>query len=554
MRIRSTVGLSLAALLAISSLGAVGVASADTTSDATAPEPVAPLTSLTPPSPTRQATPSARSTLRAVKATFASGADSARAQRLGAGRDLTLLLRDLRAGLPQLSGADRTAARHLLARPTDGIADPQQNGYGLGANPTFSCGTNICLHWATAGADAPVGTDVSPANGVPDFVDLAKTTMDNVWNRIVTQGGYRAPLPDLGPGANTPGDQGPNTKFDVYLADIGDDGLYGYCTTDDTGSNARIYAYCVLDNDFDASQFPTHTPAQNLQVTAAHEFFHAVQYAYDSFEDSWLLETTAAWMEDELYPAVNDNLQYLADSPMRNPSIPLDYSSNSYLPYGGWIFWRYLTEKYPGKDGTGLPVFMRSIIQGIGGASATDYGPYSTQSLTKVLKQHRTTVAKAYAGFAVANRRPKKFYDEGNLYPTAPLDLAMTLGKKAKGVQAGPAHLSSGTVRLKPGSDLTARSWKVRVKVNMPAAKYGYATAVTVFKKGGGSSTAFVTLNRKGDGSKAFAFSRKTVSAIEVTLVNGSVRYTCGASTPYACSGTPKDDGRRVTATFSAFR
>ena len=38
----------------------------------------------------------------------------------------------------------------------------------------------------------------------------------------------------------------------------------------------------MLDNDYAPAQFPSGTsPQNNLTVTAAHEFFHAVQYAYD---------------------------------------------------------------------------------------------------------------------------------------------------------------------------------------------------------------------------------------------------------------------------------
>jgi hypothetical protein len=37
-----------------------------------------------------------------------------------------------------------------------------------------------------------------------------------------------------------------------------------------------------------------------LKVTAAHEFFHAVQFAYDIGEDGWLMESTATWMEEHV--------------------------------------------------------------------------------------------------------------------------------------------------------------------------------------------------------------------------------------------------------------
>ena len=82
-----------------------------------------------------------------------------------------------------------------------------------------------------------------------------------------------------------------------------------------------------------------------LQVTVAHEFFHAVQFAYDAFEDAWFMEGTASWMEDEVYTDVNDNLQYLADSPLRHPEEPLDFGTQNYLGwYGSWVFFRFLEE------------------------------------------------------------------------------------------------------------------------------------------------------------------------------------------------------------------
>ena len=34
-------------------------------------------------------------------------------------------------------------------------------------------------------------------------------------------------------------------------------------------------------------------PLDNMRVTAAHEYFHAVQYAYDGWDDTWIYETTA---------------------------------------------------------------------------------------------------------------------------------------------------------------------------------------------------------------------------------------------------------------------
>src|SRR5690242_18933071 len=114
--------------------------------------------------------------------------------------------------------------------------------------------------------------------------------MQHVWVVEVGTFGYNAPLNDS---------KGPNNKLDIDVADIGDEGLYGYCTPEQQVGGAWAYSgYCVLDDDYAPSEFPTNTPTENLEVTAAHEFFHAIQFAYDAAEDAWMMEGTAAWMED----------------------------------------------------------------------------------------------------------------------------------------------------------------------------------------------------------------------------------------------------------------
>ena len=58
------------------------------------------------------------------------------------------------------------------------------------------------------------------------------------------------------------------------------------------------------------------------------------------------MEATATWAEDELYDGVNDNVQYLRSGPMSLPHKSLDQFFQFYH-YGAWIFFRYLTERFP---------------------------------------------------------------------------------------------------------------------------------------------------------------------------------------------------------------
>ena len=260
------------------------------------------------------------------------------------------------------------------ARPTDGQADPLGDGYALRKTKVLhSCFTtharghsrDICVHWVNRTADAPPKADTNH-NGRPDQVDYTIRTLKAVWQREVVELGYRLPRRDGGP----PRHQGPNRGIDVFLADLGFKGEYGYCTTDHRSPAQRKQrtapAYCVLDNDFSEQQFPA--PDVNgtdaLHVTVAHEFFHAIQFAYDySHRDQWLREGTAVWMENEVYPAVHADYQFLDGSPLSQPEVPLDAFGESDIgespEYGAWIFWRFLSE-YVGVGA------VRAVWGGIG--------------------------------------------------------------------------------------------------------------------------------------------------------------------------------------------
>ena len=43
----------------------------------------------------------------------------------------------------------------------------------------------------------------------------------------------------------------------------------------------------------------------------AHEYNHVLQFAYDSQQDTWMFESTATWMENVVYPDIDDYIGYL---------------------------------------------------------------------------------------------------------------------------------------------------------------------------------------------------------------------------------------------------
>jgi len=475
--------------------------------------------------------------------------------------DATMILRDLAIRVRYLSGSDRARAVGILARPTDPTpGDPDRYSTPEATPPV--CGAHVCIHYVTTTTDAVAATDTTPNNGIPDYVDEALDVFQNtVWAQEVTADGYRAPKSDIDSDNNgMSASDATGAKFDVYLANLGDDGLYGYCTSDDPnfdhGSTYQFFdasAYCVVDNNFTEAIFDAHSPLENLEVTAAHEFFHAVQFAYDAFEDQWFMEATATWMEDEVYDDVNDNVQYLPDSPLRKPRIPLDKGATNADPcchvYGDWIFFRYLTEKYN-------PGIVKSAWNK---ADGSPVGPdnFSIQAVAKVLST-KGGFHKNFANFGWANRIARLIYEEGqpNSYPRAPLSAsAMTLSHSnpTKSKTMTMDHQTSAYLEFKRGSGLSSTA-KVKVSVNLPATSTGAAASVLVYKKNGTISPLTLGITSSGDGVFKIPFG-SAVARVDVILTNASTRYAnCYPAhnpTPYACNGgTPRDDGMayKVTA------
>ncbi|WP_205471604.1 MXAN_6640 family putative metalloprotease [Nocardioides sp. SYSU D00038] len=423
---------------------------------------------------------------------------AAQAEAAAAGRSVTMVLRDLQLQKADLPADLRAQAERFAGRPVKAVAEDSARAR---------------IHY-------------TPGQSPAGYINQVKNTIDAVHNTYVARG-YRAPKPD--------GTRGGNAKIDIYIDTLAP-GLYGYCTTDQPiSANATrfdVWAYCVLDNDY--AGFPSNTPIENMQVTAAHEYFHAVQFAYDIAEDGWFMEATAAWAEDEIFDSVNDNYQYLRRSPLVMPRYPMDKFGGLH-EYGGWIYFRWLSERY-GSD----------IVRQMWNVADSSQGPrkdrYSTQAITRVLKTKKLTFPKAFALFADANRRPKRVYSEAVAlnYPTAKPYKVATLGKKSnKLYKARLKHLTSATWRFVPKSGK-----KLKVTFSLGAKPTGPAAVVTVYGKNGSVKSKVVKLNGKGVGAAKVAFKKTSVAYVEVTAVNASTRFkNCFRKrTPFTCSGKPVDD------------
>jgi hypothetical protein len=470
----------------------------------------------------------------------------------------TPILRDLAARLASLSGRDRATAQGILARPTDGT--PGEHQYKSGAILGKLCDPTLplCVHWdeKTTHADAPPRAD-NDATTIPPAVRATLNTFADVYFLEVGAYDYLEPLPDT---SSRP-DNGGDGRTDIYMANIGAGRppLFGYCTTDDPNAFDPGYpfydvsAYCVVDEDF-ANFGKSHTRQEFREVTAAHEFFHAIQFRYDWFEDLWLMEGTAMFMEDQFADGVNDNVNYLDNSVLTAPWTPVDRGADGF-EYGAWIWWRFLVEDL---DQQADPQVIREVWEAVAGASIDTDGPgpdtvandpYSLSGLRRVVSDRGLVFKDLFGKFARVNRLPSTFYEEGSTYPRVTVVHKYTLG--ARGTSSGwhfsrLQHLASTYVSFKPGSS-TPRDAALEVNVDLPDAAHEPQAFVLVKKIGQPWRVHRIVLSATGKGARRVVFGRGTVSEAVVVLTNASPKMRCGRDTPYSCTGVGVDDGRKFS-------
>lgn len=475
----------------------------------------------------------------------------------------SIIMRDLALRLRHLQGEDRRDAEDILGRPTDTAGGAFGEKYPANALPKVTCSTNVCIHWVETSTHAVPLIDAN-GNAIPDWVDLNLGVFDGVIENDKAMG-YRGPKDDT-----TSENNGGNGLPDVYLVNIGPDFLYGYCASDDPNVEKLgtpqyafwdVSSFCALDNDYAEEIFNAHTEADNLRVTAAHEFFHAIQLNYDIKEDGWLLEGSAAWMEDLHFDDINDNYQYLNRSALTKPGYPIDYYNPDFNDpefihqYGAWLWWMFVSEYLSTEPGIKANEAIRQIWDRADGSPNGIAG--DEDSLTATVRTVESVTQRpfryAFADFGAVNFFPDTFYEEGAEYiNTVGNNLAPALGEftLTKNKPRSPAtanffaeidHLSNGYVVYTPGTGIKSTA-KLKVTLDLPQYSRGpEATLIEVETTGLVHFKPF-TLKSDGTATKTVRFGKGKIAGVVLVLTNASTRYTCFQDTILACGGLPKDD------------
>ena len=212
--------------------------------------------------------------------------------------------------------------------------------------------------------------------------------------------GWREPVSDGARGGGA-------GRLDVYLVELAGTGILGYAATDPGQADVHHkFAYMVMDDDY-AGQAD---PGAVMQVTAAHEYNHVLQFAYDAAQDTWMFESTAVWMEDRVHDAVDHYLGFVTQWATLDEIALARTFRDKHYGSGVWNMW---------LDARHGPELIRSAWAGSAGAPAQSFAPAAYDA---------ALTAGGFDGFSasfvsfvadVAEWRTATAFPEGAAYPDA---------------------------------------------------------------------------------------------------------------------------------------
>jgi hypothetical protein len=254
-----------------------------------------------------------------------------------------------------------------------------------------------------------------------------------------------------------------------------------------------------------------------MKVTSAHEFFHAVQFAYNTNAGSWFMENCSTWMEDVLWDSINDNYAYLAEF-MNNTHLTLT-TANGGFEYGAFLWPTYLSERF-GID------FIKTIWEWTIPANAY-------MAVNQVLDEYGTGMENAYPEFATWNfltstRNDGQHYIEASAYRSVRIMRTHTTYPVTNNTSSSaPSTLGSNYIMFTRGSRIgrlhlifngnNAGNWKVVVVKSITTNQHEFD---------------MMTLDANGDGEFIVSdFTRfAAVSLIPCLLSGSSLNYSYSAT------------------------
>lgn len=385
-------------------------------------------------------------------------------------------------------------ARAKLPSPSLKGLKPSVSGIGAaavaacrpgGANDYVTPEGHFRFYYETTGTD---GTTLGYVQGYGQYLEESL--------QYYQDHGYRAPE------FNSDG------ELTVYMCEMGS--LYG-----------QAFPATIFTDAFMAMDVGRPTGA--MQVTAAHELFHEVQFAtlslMSSAGESWWYESSATFMEDEIYDNVDDYLQYLP-SLLEHTDEPLGTTGGGYETV---LINKLLKEGYNGGNAD----IIRSVLEGIGPLTSAE------ESMDSALSATGANLGEAIHKFSLWNfftghgRSTSGYYEEASLYPEF---IHFDGGSRSLGT-ATPRHevrpevdrLAAKYYRFTADSSLTVRKSATVEVEREDSDGRGW---VVVRRAAGGLDVRELSFDAAGKAKVRVAnFSVSTVDEVVVILSNGNLTW-----------------------------
>ncbi len=266
------------------------------------------------------------------------------------------------------------------------------------------------IHFDTTGPEAVPPLD-DDNDSIPDYVERIGLYCDSARAVYLDHMGFLPP----------PLDTTATNAYDIYLLAISG---YGATFPDApadspwTDYTSYIVIHCRMDFNLFHNDDPEGDTVGALKVTSAHEYFHAVQlaYKYDLNDYLWFMEASSTWMEEVVFPEVNDNQNYLPDF-FSVPNVSLTSTIGNH-EYGAFVWPGFLYQRF-GND------IIRKIWEAArynGALAAND----------SALASYGSNLSHAFAEFVIWNyftgdrTIPGEYYAEAADYPQAPVDQTLS--------------------------------------------------------------------------------------------------------------------------------
>ncbi|MEM3078253.1 MAG: PKD domain-containing protein, partial [Nitrososphaerales archaeon] len=363
-------------------------------------------------------------------------------------------------------------------------------------------------------------TQPGEPNAAPDFVEKMARYFEESRIFITNSLGYEdVPL---------------NTPEHLYYVGINDLGSYGFTLPLLEIDSNRYYSHIKVDNDFTFVK-NNHEPEGKvpgaMKVTAAHEYFHAIQGgSYDLFLNPWWGEATSTWMEEQVYPQVDDYLHYLSDW-FNRPSDSLDFDAGDIdgdgddddpHEYGTSVFVLYLSQSQDQN-------LIRAIWE-----RGRDDNPTTGQVLQiiqSVLTDRGSDLRNAFGSFTSKNYQ-KEWYKDGKYYPDIKIENSAnpfvvdeegSIPEQTTNIN----HLASQYFKFIPGRKNSTKT-TLRIDVRIQVDKNVGAWAIVKPKRGAKQEYEF-TFDANGHGSVRIpSFYKRTVSEVALVLYNAEITESVG--------------------------